>query len=155
MEQLHSFFCKTLVSLATTLLILVAPLAWAQEQAESRHVPRAEITQNEQRFLIDSDLAIGKMSLGMTAEPTGDVDRDFVAMMAAHQQGAIDVAGAELKYGHNEELRRLAAEMIAAREHEILAMHNAVEGPASAHTGDTPLAKLTSGRTLSMKSREK
>jgi len=32
------------------------------------------------------------MSLGMTAEPSGNVDGDFVAMMTAHQQGAIDVA---------------------------------------------------------------
>jgi uncharacterized protein (DUF305 family) len=153
--ELRSFICKTLVSLTTAVFISVAHFALAQEQTESHHVSRAEITGNEQRFLIESDLAIGKMSLGMTAEPTGDVDRDFVAMMAAHQQGAIDVAGAELKYGHNEELRRLAAGMIAAREHEISAMHNAVEEPALARTGDTPLAKLTSGRTPSTKSREK
>jgi Domain of unknown function (DUF305) len=138
----RSFICKTFVSLATTALISVAPFALAQEQTESHRVSRAEITGNEQRFLIESDLAIGKVSLGMTAEATGDVDRDFVAtMMTAHQQGAIDVAGAELKYGRNEELRRLAAEMIAAREHEISAMHNAVEGPAPARTSDTPLAK--------------
>jgi uncharacterized protein (DUF305 family) len=153
--ELHSFICKTLVSLATTAIISVAPFVSAQEQTESRHVSRAEITGNEQRFLIESDLAIGKMSLGMMAEATGDVDRDFVAMMTAHQQGAIDVAGAELKYGRNEELRRLAADMIAAREHEILAMHNSAEGPAPARTSDTPVAKLTSGRTTSTKSREK
>jgi uncharacterized protein (DUF305 family) len=153
--DLRSFICKTFVSLATTALISVAPFALAQEQTESHHVSRAEITGNEQRFLIESDLAIGKMSLGMTAEATGDVDRDFVAMMTAHQQGAIDVAGAELKYGRNEELRRLAAEMIAAREHEISAMHNSVEGLAPARTSDTPLAKLTSERTPSTKSGER
>jgi uncharacterized protein (DUF305 family) len=153
--DLRSFICKTFVSLATTALISVAPFVLAQEQTESHRVSRAEITGNEQRFLIESDLAIGKMSLGMTAEATGDVDRDFVAMMTAHQQGAIDVAGAELKYGRNEELRRLAAEMIAAREHEISAMHNSVEGLAPARTSDTPLAKLTTGRTPSTKSGER
>ena len=133
MELLRSFICKALISLATTVFISVAPLALAQEQTESRHVSRAEITGNVQRFLIESDLAISKMSLGMTAETTGDVDRDFVVMMTAHQQGAIDIAAAELKYGHNEELRRLAGDMIAAREHEISMMH-AVEGQAPART---------------------
>jgi uncharacterized protein (DUF305 family) len=139
MELSRSFIYKALMPLAATTLISVAPFAFAQEQTESRRVPRAEIAWNEQRFLIESDLAIGKMSLGMTAEPSGDVDGDFVAMMTAHQQGTIDVAGAELKYGHNEELRRLARDMIAVREHEISAMHNAVEAPAPAHS--TPSTK--------------
>jgi uncharacterized protein (DUF305 family) len=142
--ELRSFICKTPVSLATAVLISLAPFALAQEQTESRHVSRAEITGNEQRFRIECDLAIGKMGLGMTAETTGDVDRDFVAMMWAHQQGAIDVARAELKYGRNEELWRLAADMIAAREDEISAMHNSVEEPAPARTSDAPLAKRTS-----------
>jgi len=155
MELLRSFICKALISLAIAVLVSAVPFALAQEQTESRHVPRAEIAENAQRFLIESDLAISKMSLGMTAETTGDVDRDFVAMMTAHQQGAIDIAAAELKHGHNEELRRLTGDIIAVREHEISAMHNAVEGPAPAHISDTPLGKLVSGRTPSTKSREK
>jgi uncharacterized protein (DUF305 family) len=152
--ELRSFICKTLVSLATTVFISVAPFALAQEQTESHHVSRAEITGNIQRFLIESDLAISKMSLGMTAETTGDVDRDFVVMMTAHQQGAIDIAAAEFKYGHNEELRRLAGDMIPVREHEISMMH-AVEGLAPARTTDTPPAKLTSGRPPSTMSGER
>ena len=124
MKMLRSFICTALISSATTTVLISAPFALAQEQTESRHVSRAE---NEQRFLIESDLAISKMNLGMTAENTGDVDRDFIAIMTAHQQGAIDIAAAELKHGHNKELRRLAEDVIAAREHEISAMHNAVE----------------------------
>ena len=64
------------------------------------------------------------------ADPTGDVDRDFVALMMPHQQGAIDMARAELKYGHKEELRRLAQSIIAETEHEMSAMRGAV--------GETP-----------------
>ena len=145
MEMLRSFICNALISLATTTVLISAPFALAQEQTESRHVSRAE---NEQRFLIESDLAISKMNLGMTAETTGDVDRDFIARMTAHQQGAIDIAAAELKHGHNEELRRLAGDMIAAREREISAMHNAVAGSPPAHPSDTPQGKPTSGRPL-------
>ena len=135
MEMLRSSMRRALISLATTTVLISAPFALAQEQTETRHVSRAE---NEQRFLIESDLAISKMNLGIMAETTGNVDRDFIAMMTAHQQGAIDIAAAELKHGHNEELRRLASDMIAARDHELSAMHNAVEGSAPAHPSDTP-----------------
>jgi uncharacterized protein (DUF305 family) len=144
MEMLRSYICKALISLATTTVSISAPLALAQEQTESRHVSRAE---NEQRFLIESDLAISKMNLGMTAEKTGDVDRDFIAIMTAHQQGAIDITVAELKHGRDEELRRLAGDVIAAREHEMSAMHKAVAGSAPAHPSDTP-QKPTSGRPI-------
>src|SRR5215831_7566667 len=140
MKMLRSFICTALISSATTTVLISAPFALAQEQTESRHVSLAE---NEQRFLIESDQAISKMNLGMMAETTGDVDRDFIAMMTAHQQGAIDMAAAELKHGHNEELRRLAGDMIAAREHEISAMHKAVEGSAPTHRSDMPQGKPT------------
>jgi uncharacterized protein (DUF305 family) len=127
MESLSTFIRGTLILLLViTGVVSGAVSASAQDQRESHGFPRAKIARNEQRFLIESDLAIGKMSLGMTAEPSGDIDRDFVAMMTAHQQGAIDVAGAELKYGHNEALQRLAKDMIAAREHEISVMCGAI-----------------------------
>ena len=58
----------------------------------------------------------------MTIKPTGDVDRDFVAMMVPHHQGAVDMAKAELQYGHNERLRRLAQEIFLAQEREITVM---------------------------------
>ena len=62
----------------------------------------------------------------MTAEPTGDVDRDFVAMMVPHHQGAIDMARAVLRYGRNEQLKRLAQEIIVTQQQEIDVMHLAL-----------------------------
>jgi len=64
---------------------------------------------------------------GMMVKPTGDIDRDFVAMMVPHHQGAVDLAQAELKYGHNERLRRLAQQIIANRQSEIAVMRLAVD----------------------------
>ena len=58
-----------------------------------------------------NDAAMNKMVADMTIKPTGDVDRDFVAMMVPHHQGAIDMAKAVLRYGHNEQLRRLAMKL--------------------------------------------
>ena len=67
----------------------------------------------------------------MAVEPTGDADRDFVAMMAPHQQGAVDMANVELRYGHNDRLRQLARQIVATREQEIGLMRRAVAEDAS------------------------
>jgi len=142
MASLHSSIHKRLVSLATTVSILAAPIALAQDQAKARHVGVAAIGNSEQRFIIENDLAISKMSLSMMADPTGDVDRDFVAVMMPHHQGAIDTARAELKYGHNEELRRLAESIIAEREHEMSVMRSAAGEAQPSQIGDTAESEL-------------
>jgi hypothetical protein len=86
--------------------------------------PAAEVP-----FLTDNDAAMSRMMTGMTIQPTGDVDRDFVAMMIAHHQGAIDMAQALLLYGDNERLRRLAQEIIVTQQQEIAVMRLAVGEP--------------------------
>lgn len=83
----------------------------------------------ERPFLAENDVAMTKMMDGMAVKPTGDVDRDFVAMMVPHHQGAIDMAVAVLRYGHNEQLRRLAQEIIVTQQQEIAAMRMAVGEP--------------------------
>jgi hypothetical protein len=142
----RSFIRKALITLGTIASISAGPLALAQDQTKTRHVPVAATDRSEQQFIIANDLAISKMSMSMMVDPTGDIDRDFVTIMIPHQQGALDMARAELKYGHNEELRRLARDIIAEREHEILVMRGAI-GDASppAQTGDTPAAESTTG----------
>ena len=50
----------------------------------------------EAPFLSENDTAMKKMMNGMAIKPTGDVDADFVAMMAPHHQGAIEMAVAVL-----------------------------------------------------------
>jgi hypothetical protein len=50
-------------------------------------------------------------------------------MMIPHHQGAIDMALAELRHGNNEQLRRIAQEIIVEQQQEINAMHLAVGQP--------------------------
>ena len=78
--------------------------------------------QDEAPFLTQNQAAMETMMRQMTVKPSGDVDRDFIAMMIPHHQGAIDMARAELQYGHNEQLHRIAQEIIVAQQQEITAM---------------------------------
>jgi hypothetical protein len=77
-------------------------------------------------FLAENVSAMSKMMVDMSITPSGDVDRDFVAMMVPHHQGAIEMAQSELRYGHNERLRRMAQEIIVTQQQEIAAMRLAV-----------------------------
>jgi len=79
----------------------------------------------EATFLKENDVAMTKMMHDMAVKPTGDVDHDFVAMMVPHHEGAIDMAEAELRYGQNEQLRRIAQEVVAEELQEIAAMRAA------------------------------
>jgi uncharacterized protein (DUF305 family) len=86
-------------------------------------------TPTEAPFLAENDAAMTKMMSAMAIKPSGDVDQDFVAMMAPHHRGAIDMAQAQLRYGHNEQLKRLAQEIIVTQQQEIAAMKLAVGEP--------------------------
>jgi DUF305 family protein family protein len=133
------FIRKTLISLAMILSISGFTVALAQHQTDTRPVRVPAADNNEQGFVVDSELALSKMSLDMPVDSTGDVDRDFVAMMMPHHQGAIDVARAELKYGHNEDVRRIAQSMVAERENEMSAMRAAVGQLVPAQSSGTPI----------------
>jgi hypothetical protein len=84
---------------------------------------------DETPYLTESDAAMNKMMSDMVIKPTGDVDRDFVAMMTPHHQGAIEIAQAVLRNGRNEQIRRLAQEVIVTQQQEIAAMRLAIGDP--------------------------
>ena len=62
------------------------------------------------------------MMKGMGVKPTGDADRDFVAMMLPHHEGAIAMAQVELRYGHDPMLRKLAAAIVKSQTAEVAEM---------------------------------
>lgn len=71
--------------------------------------------------------AMNRMDRGMAIDQTGDPDRDFAAMMIPHHQGAIDMAKAELQFGRNPVLRRLAQGIIVEQQQEIELMRRELE----------------------------
>src|SRR5229473_2546043 len=143
-------------SLATTASVAATSLALAHGPTRAYHVRGTMPIQyvadrpdysDEQPFLSENDAAMNKMMADMTAKPTGDVDRDFVAMMVPHHQGAVDMAKAELRYGHNEQLRRLAQEIVVTQQQEIAVMRRAL-GDKSAASPTKPAA-VSSPPTMS------
>jgi hypothetical protein len=86
------------------------------------------------QFMAENDAAMDKMMAGMAIKPSGDIDRDFAEMMIPHHQGAIEMAEAELRHGKNEQLRRVAQEIIVDQQQEIAAMRLALGDPLPAST---------------------
>lgn len=115
-------------------------------QASDRTAARPSRFAEAAPFLAEQAAAMDKMMAAMAVKPTGDVDVDFVAMMIPHHQGAIDMALAVLRYGKNEQIWRLAQEIIVEQQQEIVAMRLAVgqpllpSAPAPTQPGSAPAA---------------
>ena len=113
---------RTCLGRLGVLRALVLPLsaAFAVEGAS------AADSSAEAMFLTENQTAMMKMMAGLDVRPSGNADRDFAAMMIPHHQGAIDMAKSELRYGKNEQLRRIAQEIIVSQQQEIVAMRLAL-----------------------------
>ncbi|ABF12257.1 DUF305 domain-containing protein [Cupriavidus metallidurans] len=110
-------------AIGAVLLLLAALTAAAPALAATATGSDAE------RFAAENEVAMTRMMDGMSVHPSGNIDEDFAAMMIPHHQGAIDMAMAELRYGKNEQLRRIAQEIIVDQMQEIAAMRLALGQP--------------------------
>ena len=77
--------------------------------------------------------AMTRMHHGMMQPGTGDPDRDFATMMIPHHQGAVDMAKAELQFGKDPRLRRLAQGIIVEQAQEIAVMRQVLADIPSTH----------------------
>ena len=68
------------------------------------------------------EAANSTMHHAMAITYTGNADRDFLAGMIPHHQGAIDMAEVVLQYGKDPKVRKLAQDIIRAQKHEIKQM---------------------------------
>jgi uncharacterized protein (DUF305 family) len=79
--------------------------------------------------------AMVRMDAGMEITPSGDPDVDFARMMIPHHQGAVDMALAELRFGRDERLRRLAQGIVVEQRQEIDVMRAALRDLPAAREG--------------------
>lgn len=108
------------VSFAITTSALAAPV---DEATSASHAPAPFVASTTKSFATLMGDAMSVMDYGMANAPmNGNPDHDFSTMMIPHHQGAIDMAKAELLYGKNPVLRRLAQEIIVTQGSEIAVM---------------------------------
>jgi hypothetical protein len=104
------------------LVILIPALrvaAW-QHGSRSHSICRPTTGPNDWHELIGS---MNRMHVAMNSvEPSGNDDADFVKLMLPHHRAAVDMAQAELLYGSDPQMRRLAQEIITDQESEIQLM---------------------------------
>ena len=119
----------------------VAFSSLAVDQTMGAHHHEALVRQSTSTPVVDNaakhyadliDMAMSGMNNGMdNANMTGNPDHDFAAMMIPHHQGAVDMAKAELLYGKNPVLRRLAQEIIVTQDSEIQVMQSELQKKSS------------------------
>jgi uncharacterized protein (DUF305 family) len=82
------------------------------------------------------------MAMGAVAR-SGKSDIDFVRLMIPHHQAAIDMAKTELLYGKDQQMRRLAQEIITDQQLEIELMQRWLKQRESTQPKEnqTPAAK--------------
>jgi uncharacterized protein (DUF305 family) len=91
-----------------------------------------------------------KMHMSVAAiQRSGNNDVDFVRLMLPHHQAAVDMARAQLMYGKDRQMRKLAQEIITAQQSEInLMRHWLKEQPAQVEINPTPAANTDKANSL-------
>jgi len=98
------------------LLILLCSIASPARQG----LPSSKKDQTEGTVGLAMEQAMEKMHATMASiKPTGDNDANFVRFMLPHHQAALDMAKAELTYGKDPQMRRLAQEIVTDQQSEI------------------------------------
>ena len=115
----------------------------------AHHAAGAKVTAPD-AFEAGINTGMGRMMDAMHSPGfTGNPDRDFLAMMIPHHEGAVDMARLVLIHGSDPLVRQLAEEIIASQTVEIAAMRGRMavllNGPNPAPGGYPALGSVRGG----------
>src|SRR5215212_11537520 len=114
--------------------LCASPDAWAQGQPhhEPAGMPQpSPPTAGDPAFAASMAQAMDRMHAAIAAAPrTGQPDRNFLAAMIPHHQGAIDMAKAVLLATGDPRIRNLAQSIITEQQYEIELMRTLLAEPA-------------------------
>ncbi|CAN7190312.1 DUF305 domain-containing protein [Ensifer adhaerens] len=110
---------KTIIAASVLIASLYAPAMASMHHGSAEAAAPAGDTSASSKAFAEVN---ARMHKGMDIAFTGNADVDFVRGMIAHHQGAIGMARVELEYGKDEQLRKLAEDIIKAQEGEIQMM---------------------------------
>ena len=98
------------------LLFLVCSIVSPARQGHSS----VQMKPNAEPAWREMQQSMAEMHAGMASiEPSQDADVDFARLMLPHHQAALDMAKAELMYGKDPQMRRLAQEIVTDQQSEI------------------------------------
>ncbi len=121
--------------LGTAAATAAAP-ALAQEPSGDPH--GHQLSAHQSSFTTEMHAQMGIMAEAMNRTPmSGNPDRDFLAMMIPHHQGAVDMARLALEHGRDPLTRQLAEGIIASQSAEIASMQARLRALEKGQTPDT------------------
>lgn len=113
---------KPTYALLFAALLTTSAFAQVPNQHAGHEMPKPMSGAPEMHSNVGYEAANARMHRDMSIRFSGNADRDFLAGMIPHHQGAIDMAEVELKYGKDPKVRRLAKNIIRAQKQEIAMM---------------------------------
>lgn len=98
------------------------------KKVENTTTAGTENTENKNEMVALMDKMMEEMHGG---KPTGNSDKDYAVMMAAHHQGAVEMSELLLAKGKDPELKKFGEHVIAAQKSEIELIDKIPDGPVS------------------------
>ncbi|MEJ7694903.1 DUF305 domain-containing protein [Daejeonella sp.] len=134
-------------SLMIAAFTLTLSLSACQNNASKTETDHSSMDSN------DMDMGSMPMNSGMQSgmdkmmndmhkmEMTGNIDNDYAMMMKCHHQAAVDMAQVELESGKDDELKKMAQNIIDAQKSEISALQSFLDNHKNPEKNYDPVAE--------------